>query len=132
MAAVEQHINYKRELHPGGAVTIRSAFLEIEDKTIRVIHEMRNDETGEVAATTVIVGVHLDTTVRKALPLPSDVRERAAHLVGENGDNNRRAFLQLLATISAADSCNLSPSGVGCFTNQDDALHADLDPVVLN
>ena len=119
MAAIEQHINYKRELHPGDAVTIRSAFMEIKDKSVRFIHEMSNDETGAVAATSVLVAVHLDSTVRKALPLPADVRERAGHLVGENSDNNRRAFLQLIATISDSESCNPAASGVGCFTNQD-------------
>jgi acyl-CoA thioester hydrolase len=41
MAAVEQHINYRRELHPGDAVTIRSAVLDAKDKSIRFIHEMR-------------------------------------------------------------------------------------------
>ena len=57
-------------------------------------------ETGEVAATCVIVGIHLDTTVRKALPLPSDVRERASRLIGDN-DTERSAFNQLLTAISA-------------------------------
>jgi acyl-CoA thioesterase FadM len=39
---------------------------------------MRDEETGEVAATSALVGVHLDATVRKALSLPSEVRERAS------------------------------------------------------
>jgi acyl-CoA thioester hydrolase len=43
---VEQHIDYKRELHAGDLITIRSALLEVKDKSIRMTHEMRNDETG--------------------------------------------------------------------------------------
>jgi len=77
MAAVEQHIEYKRELRAGDVITVRSAVLEIKEKSIRISHEMRNDGTGEIAATTVIVGVHIDTVARKARPLPVDVRERA-------------------------------------------------------
>jgi acyl-CoA thioester hydrolase len=77
MVAVEQHIDYKGELHAGDLVTIRSAVLELKEKSIRLTHEMRNDETGELAATTVIVAVHIDASLRKARPLPSDIRERA-------------------------------------------------------
>jgi len=81
MAAVEQHIEYKRELHAGDLVTIRSAVLDIKEKSIRMTHEMLNDETGEVVATTVIVGLYLHGLVRRAQPLPSDVRERAILMI---------------------------------------------------
>jgi hypothetical protein len=37
---------------------------------------MINDETGEVAAITVILGLYIDARLRKACPLPDDVRER--------------------------------------------------------
>jgi acyl-CoA thioester hydrolase len=87
MAAVEQHIEYKRELHAGDLVTVRSAVLEVKEKAVRFRHEMTNDETGELAASTVLVGVHFDLTARKAVPLPSDVRERAM-LMMESGAVN--------------------------------------------
>ena len=77
MAAVEQHIQYKRELHAGDAITIQSALLEVKDKSIHMLHKMIDDASGEVAATTVVVGVHIDAIVRKAIRLPQDVRERA-------------------------------------------------------
>ena len=81
MAAVEQHIEYKRELHAGDLITIRSAVLEVKEKSIRFVHEMTNDETGELAARTVLVGVYFDTTARKSLALPADVRKRAELLI---------------------------------------------------
>ena len=77
VVAVEQHIDYKRELHAGDLITIRSAVLEVKEKSIRLTHEMRNDETGELVATTEIVGVYIDASLSKACPLPSDIRERA-------------------------------------------------------
>ncbi len=89
MAAVEQHIDYKRELYAGDIVSIRSTVLEVKDKAIRFLHEMRNDATGEVAAVTVTVGVYLDTTARKARSLPADVRERAILLINEEGSVDR-------------------------------------------
>ena len=81
VAAVEQHIEYKRELYAGDVVTIRSSVLEVREKSIRVLHEMTNDGTGEIAAVTTLVGVHLDTTLRRARALPSDVRERATGMI---------------------------------------------------
>jgi acyl-CoA thioester hydrolase len=81
MAAVEQHIAYKRELHAGDVVTVRTEILEVKDKVVRIAHEMRNDETGEIAATMVVVAVHLDAVSRRARSLPADVRERTLQRV---------------------------------------------------
>jgi acyl-CoA thioesterase FadM/ketosteroid isomerase-like protein len=83
MAAVDQHIQYKRELRAGDVVTIRSSVLEVREKSIRLMHEMRNDETGELAAIAILVGVHLDTTSRQARALPSDIGERATRMIAE-------------------------------------------------
>jgi acyl-CoA thioester hydrolase len=77
MAGVEQHIEYKRELFAGDVLTVSSTILEVKAKAIRFAHEMKKDDTGEVAARTVLVAVHLDTATRRARALPSDVRDRA-------------------------------------------------------
>jgi acyl-CoA thioester hydrolase len=84
MAGVEQHIQYKRELFAGDVVTVSSTMLEVKDKAIRFAHEMKNDESGEVAATTILVAVHLDAVTRKARALPADVRERARSMIGSD------------------------------------------------
>ncbi len=81
MAGVEQHIEYKRELFPADVVTVTSCILEVKDKAIRFAHEMQNDETGVVAARTVLVAVHLDAAARRARALPDDVRARAGALI---------------------------------------------------
>jgi acyl-CoA thioester hydrolase len=81
MAAVEQHIEYKRELHAGDLISIRSAVLEVKEKSIRFMHEMTNDENDELAARTVLVGVYFDTAARKSVALPADVRQRAQLLI---------------------------------------------------
>jgi acyl-CoA thioesterase FadM len=44
---------------------------------------MKNDETGEIAAISIIAGVYYDSAKKKACPLPEDVRERA--LAAANG-----------------------------------------------
>ena len=76
MAAAEQHIAYKRELLAGDVVTIRTGILEMKEKAIRFCHEMRNEETGEIAAITVLTGVHIDRAIRKACLFPEDILER--------------------------------------------------------
>lgn len=77
MAAVEQRIAYQRELHAGDTVAIRSGVFEVKDKSVRFVHEMRNAESGEVAAITMLTGVFIDTVARKACVLPVELRERA-------------------------------------------------------
>ena len=97
MAAVEQHIKYKRELHAGDCITVRSAVLDVKDKSATITHEMTNDSTGEVAATTIIVGVHFDLLTRKPLPIPADMRERALRMMeGNRGVTSGRVIEMLV------------------------------------
>ena len=76
MAAVEQHIEYKRELRAGDLLTIHSSVEEAREKTLLLLHEMTNQETQELAARTVLTGICIDLATRKARPLPPDIRER--------------------------------------------------------
>ena len=81
MAAVQQNITYRRELVAGDTVTVHSAFLELRDKVARFVHEMRNGETGELAAYCLLTGVHIDTEARKSCPFPQDILARGKSLV---------------------------------------------------
>ena len=78
MAAVEQQISYRRELAAGDAVAVTTRMLEVRDKVLRFVHEMRNENTGEVAAATTLTAVHLDLATRRATALPEEIRARAA------------------------------------------------------
>ena len=84
MAAVAQTIQYKRELHAGDVITIHSAVLEVRNRSLRMLHKMTDDETGELVATMEVVGVHLDFAVRKALPLPPEIREKALSMTDQS------------------------------------------------
>jgi len=46
---------------------------------------MLNAETRELAATTTLTGVHLDTETRKSCPFPAEILERGRALVPKNG-----------------------------------------------
>ena len=81
MAAVEQRIQYRRELRAGAVISIRSAPVEVREKVVRFVHEMRDDETGETAAVCALTGVHIDTDTRKSCALPEDILRRSRGLV---------------------------------------------------
>ena len=83
MAAVQQNITYRRELLAGDIVEIRSHLLEISDKSIRFRHEMRNAETGEIAATCEITGVQMDRALRKSAPFADAIRQTALRHLAE-------------------------------------------------
>jgi acyl-CoA thioester hydrolase len=74
MAGVQQNITYRSELLPGDIVEIKSVMLEIGGKSIRFRHEMRNAETGEIAAVCEITAVHLDREAHKSVAFPDAVR----------------------------------------------------------
>ncbi|MBI1385830.1 MAG: thioesterase [Rhizobiales bacterium] len=76
MAAVQQNITYKRELMAGDIVEVKSRVLEVKEKSMRFVHEMRNGETGEVAALCELTAVHVDRLERKAMPFPTEIRDR--------------------------------------------------------
>lgn len=76
MAAVQQNITYRRELMAGAVVTVTSRVLEVREKLIRFVHEMRDGDTGEVAALCELTGVHIDRTTRRSCPFPETIRSR--------------------------------------------------------
>jgi acyl-CoA thioester hydrolase len=83
MAGVQQNIAYKRELLPGDVVEVESRLLELRDKAIRFVHEMRNIETGEVVSSCETTAVHLDRHARKACAFGPEIRATAAKLLEE-------------------------------------------------
>jgi acyl-CoA thioester hydrolase len=80
MAAVEQRIAYLRELLAGDVVFVRSGLLEVRDRVLRFVHEMRNAETREVSAVMAGVTVHLDTVARRATAFPAPVLAAARRM----------------------------------------------------
>lgn len=73
MAAVDQYITYSRELHAGTVISINTLISEVHPKKLIFVHEMINDETGEVAATTKLVAVHMDTRIRKSTGFSNEI-----------------------------------------------------------
>jgi acyl-CoA thioester hydrolase len=66
MAAVDQHISYKREALVGDVIIVRSAMLEVKPKSVRFVHEMFRGDGGDHLSTMLVTGVHIDIVARKA------------------------------------------------------------------
>ena len=81
MAAVEQVTTFKRELLAGDSLEVRTRLVEVRERVIRLVHEMYNAETGELAASCAITGVHVDMKLRKACPFPEAIRRTAQAFV---------------------------------------------------
>ena len=73
MAALDQRTLYKKELHAGALIRITSELLEMKPKTIRFLHRMYDTESGEEVASSELVGAHIDTDARKAVPFPDEI-----------------------------------------------------------
>ncbi|MFE7775247.1 acyl-CoA thioesterase [Streptomyces sp. NPDC057445] len=84
MVAVEQKISYQREVNAGDVVLVRSTVLEVREKVIRFCHRMENAATGEVAAVTVLTGVHIDTTARRSCPMPPELVAAAQKMITDD------------------------------------------------
>lgn len=87
IAASEQHVRYLRELHAGDPITVRSSIIEVGEKTLRLFHEMTNDEQDRLVATSTIIAVHFDCTIRKARCLSPDIREKALRMISAPCEN---------------------------------------------
>ena len=81
MAAVDQRISYQRELHAGDTVAVSTGMVSVTEKKLVFFHGMRNADTDEVSAVTLLTGVHFDSRARKSCALPAAVRARARKLL---------------------------------------------------
>ena len=81
MGAVQQDITYKRELLSGDVIAVRSGMLEMRDKVAKFVHEMRQAQTGAVAAVCVLTAVHMDSQTRKSTAFPPEFLARGKELL---------------------------------------------------
>ena len=75
-AALEYRVRYGRPLRAGETVVVRSGPLAITERNWRFGHVMTAADGGEVLATADVLSTLFDLDVRKAVPLPADMRAR--------------------------------------------------------
>jgi len=62
---------------------VRSAVMEMAEKMIHFAHEMRNEQTQEIASVTVLTGLHIDLATRRSIPFPTEILELGRKMVIE-------------------------------------------------
>jgi len=77
VAAVENVLNYKKELLPGDVYEIRTRILDLSEKKVRFRHEMIERETEQVVATSEFLGVCFDRDAHKSRAFPQEVLQKA-------------------------------------------------------
>jgi len=77
LTALDHHIRFLRELRPGAPFVFIGGILEVRRDTLKLYQEMRNTQTGEVAASFVTEAALLDRTASARHALPADVAKRA-------------------------------------------------------
>jgi acyl-CoA thioester hydrolase len=81
MAAVDQHISYLRELRAGDVVSVRTTLIGFKEKSVQFVHEMSDDERGDVVARTTLKAVHLDAEHRKSCAFAAEIAAKMAALL---------------------------------------------------
>lgn len=73
--ALEQHTRYLAELRLGDSVTVRSRILARNAKRLHFMHFMIQDGSGGLAATTELIGMHIDRRTRRSAPFPDYIAD---------------------------------------------------------
>jgi acyl-CoA thioester hydrolase len=77
LVALDQRIQYRREVLQGSLLEVGTELVELSAKTLRYLHRMRNSETAEeVASMDLLVG-YLDKSTRRMTALPELIAARA-------------------------------------------------------
>lgn len=76
-AILETLTRYIHELFSDTAIYIESVVLEVTPKKLRVLHRMKKSDTGEIVATSEILGIHFDLKLRKSCEMPKQMYESA-------------------------------------------------------
>jgi acyl-CoA thioester hydrolase len=82
--AVEAHVQYLSEVRIGANITIWTRALGRGDKTIHFMHFMSLEESDKLAATTEIIGVHIDLHQRRGTPFPTEIIQELDEMIAKH------------------------------------------------
>ena len=82
--ALEQHTQYLVELRQGQRVQIRTRALGRSVKRFHFMHFMVVPASGQLAATTELIGIHVDRRARRSSPLPTRIAAAFDSVIAEH------------------------------------------------
>ena len=83
-AALDYSVRYYKTAPLGMAVTMYTNFTKIGNKSLKFIHHMIDDTSGEVVMDIEIVAVLFDLEKRKSMEVPHDFRKKAERILLTN------------------------------------------------
>jgi acyl-CoA thioester hydrolase len=75
---LEAHITYERELVLDDPIRVTGQVLDYDTKRIHGIQLMYHGDTGELAATSEFISMHIDRSARRSSPMAPELLERVA------------------------------------------------------
>ena len=81
MFTAETHTLYERELRAGERVRVMPHLLGADAKRLHYFHEMFHAEHGHRVAAQELMTLHIDMSVRRVAPFPSDLAEQISAAV---------------------------------------------------
>ncbi len=72
--SVESHTNYLAEVRDGDEVFCTTQLLDYDAKRFHYFHRMYHAGQGYLAATTELMGVHVDMTARRVVPMSAELQ----------------------------------------------------------
>ena len=84
MFIVESHMIYDREVGEGDPLRFETLLLDGDEKRLHMFHAMYHEAEGYLAATTEMMGLHVDLQVRRSVAFPEEIRGQIAAMVEEH------------------------------------------------
>jgi len=77
----EFQLGFEGGVRAGDPLIVRSALTHVGNSSMRILHVMTDERSGERVATLEQSGVHLDLDARRPAPLPPPLRDQALKLL---------------------------------------------------
>ncbi|MGI9658992.1 MAG: thioesterase family protein [Gaiellaceae bacterium] len=88
---LEAHITYERELKLDDPIRITGQLLDHDAKRIHGIQMMYHDESGELAATSEFISMHIDRETRRSAPMAPELLARLSDVANAHSELPRPA-----------------------------------------
>lgn len=83
---LQAHLNYLNELSLTDPVSVTLQLVDFDEKRLHYFQTMTNKTTGELAATSENLAIHVDMKTRRSAPFPADILERIEALHRAHAD----------------------------------------------
>ena len=86
---MEVHVNYLNELTRNDPVIVSLQLIDVDAKRLHFFQKMINGSTGELAATSEQLALHVDMSTRRSAPFPEQVQTRLTELLAAHAALDR-------------------------------------------